>query len=271
MINPNTNNPLQPVDSFWSVDFIKTIVEHPGYIPSHVFANVNFESPENDFTIKFLQDIYNPPDGNLHLYRTKVQELHNMRLKNRYQPTTLAREAPKKPELQWNNNNNQQEGPMIGILNRNYNNVPTKPIPRGYPPGMNPFVPIMAKNRPTTLYNRPDLVPYPKRRMDMNMMFDMSKKSVRNTRNAYPKNVPKGPKFIDLVDEEGDPSLPEKKTKRDNNNKPMKYKHLGRTGLNKNKTSTNPIEILDSPDPEEANIMILPVNCDEAHSEVRKQ
>lgn len=265
MMNPNASNPLQPsLDPYFPIDIIKAIVEHPGYIPSHVFANVSFDSTlENDFTLKFLQDVYNPPDNNLNLSQARLQELHSMRLKHRYQPTPLTRDGPKKPDMPWNAN---QGDPMMGMMNRGFGNVPTKNISRGFPSSMPPFLPVI-KTRPQ--FYRPELVLNPKRKMDMNSMYDMSKKFLRSTRNAQNKNVPKGPNFIDLVDEDLETSLPEKKVKRDN--KLSRNRHLARTGLNKNRTSSNPIEILDSPDLDEAiNQTIPPINCEFAQSEVTK-
>lgn len=234
MATSNSNSYLpSALDGSWSIDILKSLVENPCQISNiyRTFATFhNDASPEHEFMVKYLQDLYNPPDTNFQLSKQKLKELHSMGIKDR--PGFLLKNGIKKVDMGWKND---PEPPMIQIMNR--------------PTMRNNFFPFPNYPYPS----RPiDKVVNQKRELNINQFYDSTGKKIRGQRAIGVKNPIKGTNVIDLDDDDNEVISLARKPKK--LNRPMQYRHITRTGLKLPKqTSKMPIEIIDSPGSEELN------------------
>lgn len=250
MASPNFSH--QGYENYWSIETIKSLIENPGQIPklSFTLQNVPIDnSPDYDYTLKLLQEIYNPPEDSLNLSHQRLQELHYMRPKERRANGLFQKDIPRKLDVPWDNG--QEPLSMVRVLNRNSRPAPSKVFNRNMPGIIDPF----SSNKRQLPFPYPGYGQYQVRppekpqkgKMDINVSyFDLNpKKKVHSIKETNGKNLPQNVNVIDLDDDDEVTALqPEKKNKVE---KRLIPKHLGRTGQNKTK-SLKMIEISDSPE-----------------------
>ena len=255
MTSPNLSGyHHQGSENFWPIETIKSFIENPSQIPrlSFTLANVPIDnSLEYDFTLRFLQDVYNPPENNLNLSQQRLQELHFMRVKDRRQNGLFQKDMTRKLDVPWENN--QEPLSMARVLNRNSMPAANKVFNRTMPGMIDTFssnkrpLPFRYPNYGNNYHLRPPEKAQ-KGKMDINVSyFDLNpKKKMQINRETGIKNPSNNVKVIDLDDD--DDLIPVQPVKKNNIEKRLIPKHLGRTGQNKNKKSLKMIEISDSPE-----------------------
>jgi len=253
----SNSNPFQQStsDSFCSIEMLKSFVENPIQLPNGMFKfeKMNFvPSLEYDFMVKYLQDVYNPPDHDLQLSRHKQTELQTMRQKERHIQNVGIKEPMKKVDMMWEDDRNVQ---MNRLTDKNLPGNPYRVIPRNLTETMGKF----GAPKPVHLvypyqnlaYPTPPIVAmnnkmvHPKRRMDMNLYPDVLKKKVRS--NLTPKTATKNVKYIEVIDDDSEVPPPVTKNRK-KDKKITQTKSITRTGLKNIKTKKMSIEIIDSPE-----------------------
>ena len=257
MTSSNSNSFQQSTyDNFCSIEVLKSLVENPIQLPNAMFKFMknNFDtSIENDFMVKYLQDVYNPPDNDLQLSRHKQFELQSMRIKDRHQSNIIIKEPMKKMDMAWENERNMQ---INRLVDKNFSTNASRMIPRNFPeaiseyalPKPNPLAfpyqnlaynPMMAMN---------NKIVHPKRRLEMNIYSDILKKKVKGNRDTTLKNdSTKNVKYIEVIDDDVEIQPPAVKNRK-KDKRLIQTKSITRTGLKNTKTRKKPIEIIDSPE-----------------------
>ena len=140
MSTSNSNTFQQSTyESFCTIEMLKSLVENPIQLPNakFKFTKINFDpSPENDFMVKYIQDIFNPPDNDLQLSKHKQFELQSMRVKDRHPINSGMKDSIKKMDMVWENEKNIQ---MNRLIDKNFPQNPARMMPRNFPEAMNEF------------------------------------------------------------------------------------------------------------------------------------
>lgn len=243
-------------DNFCSIETLKSLVENPIQLPNAIFkfAKMNFDtSIEYDFMVKYLQDVYNPPDNDLQLSRHKQFELQTMRQKERHQQNVGIKEPMKKVDMVWGDDRNMQ---MNRLIDKGFPGNPPRMMPRNFPDAMSEYTmpkpvplgyPYQNLAYPPSLVALNNKMMHPKRAMEVNLFNDPLKKKVRLNRDIIPKNSSKNVKYIEVIDDDLE-EIPLAPKSRRRDKKLIQTKPITRTGMKNTKTKKMSIEIIDSPE-----------------------
>ncbi len=262
MSNFNPNYPLQQLnDGLCSIEMLKSLVENPLQVASTMFQFTNYQHKalqDYQFMVKYLQEVYNPPDNNLQLSKQRQQDLHLMRPPDASQVKKAPVDKTVKPMIDPKKQPEKFFQPLV--------------FPKGY--GFNPNAyPAVFHNQKmhpvfqTPVMNQFEPAPPAKAPVEVNKGINAKRKPPNFAApfSEYPKKklkgtsqekspVPKNANIIELDDDDDEAEIIPKevaqiRTKKPNNAKPP-IRPLFRTGEKKNQQpyKAAPIEIIDSPE-----------------------
>ena len=261
MSNFNPNYSQQQLnDGLCSIEMLKSLVDNPLQVASTMFQFTNYQHralADYQFMVKYLQEVYNPPDNNLQLSKQRQQDLHLMRPPDSSQVKKVPIE-------------NKTAKPMIDPKKQAEKNFQPLVFPKGYgfPPPI--FPPVWQNPKtmfPTPVINPFEPVPPAKTPAEVSKGIN-AKRKPQNPAAAplyeYPQKklkgtgqgkspVPKNAKIIELDDDDDEAEIIPKetiqnKTKKANNVKPAIRPLFPTTNKKTQQPYKAPIEILDSPE-----------------------
>jgi len=258
MSNFNPNYPQQQLnDGLCSIEMLKSLVENPPQVASSMFQFINYQHKalaDYQFMVKYLQEVYNPPDNNLQLSKQRQQDLHLMRPPDSSQVKKVPIDKTAKPMIDPKKPPEKFPQPLV--------------FPKGYGIYASAFHPVFQN--PKALFVSPfETAPPAKTHVEVNQginakrkpqnpaaapLYEYPKKKLKGT-GQEKSSVPKNAKIIELDDDDDDeaeilPKQPvQNRTKKANNvNKLTAIRPLYRTGEKKTQPYKAPIEIIDSPE-----------------------